>query len=106
MNEPGNESPVAAGAATKGAESGAAWASEPRVGALVAGLALWLAVTVVVSSLVAPFAFRAIESISPGALMRPKIASGRPATSGVMAASAPFPTALTAVCPDVSSSGR
>jgi hypothetical protein len=67
VNESGNESPVAAGAATKGAESGAAWASEPRVGALVAGLALWLAVTVVVSSLVAPFAFRAIESISPGA---------------------------------------
>jgi hypothetical protein len=67
VNEPGNEIRTADVPATREAGSGAAWASEPRVGALVAGLALWLAVTVVVSSLVAPFAFRAIESISPGA---------------------------------------
>lgn len=62
-----NEIRTAADPATSEAGSGAAWAPEPRVGALVAGLALWLAVTVVVSSLLAPFAFRAIEAISPGA---------------------------------------
>lgn len=62
-----NEIRTAADPATSEAGSGAAWAPEPRVGALVAGLGLWLAVTVVVSSLLAPFAFRAIEAISPGA---------------------------------------
>ncbi|GMU65366.1 MAG: hypothetical protein AMXMBFR36_16400 [Acidobacteriota bacterium] len=67
MNEPGSEMRTAAGPAPTSAASNTAWASEPRVGALVAGLALWLGVTVVVSSLVAPFAFRAIEAISPGA---------------------------------------
>lgn len=43
------------------------WAPEPRVGALLVGLGLWLAVTVLVSSLLAPFVFRAIEALSPGA---------------------------------------
>ena len=44
-----------------------AFADRARSGALVGGLALWLAVTVVASSLAAPFVFRLLESTSPGA---------------------------------------
>lgn len=43
------------------------WAPASRPGALVAGLVVWLAVTVIVSSLLAPLAFRGVEALSPGA---------------------------------------
>ena len=44
-----------------------AFAARARPGALVGGLALWLAVTIVASSLAAPFVHRALELAAPGA---------------------------------------
>lgn len=45
---------------------GDAFAPVARPGALVAGLVLWLAVTVVASSLAAPIAYWAVEALAPG----------------------------------------
>lgn len=48
------------------AAGGDAFAAATRAGALLGGLALWVAVTVVASALLAPFGFRILEGLAPG----------------------------------------
>jgi hypothetical protein len=62
-SDEGSESAARANVTAAG---GDAFAPAPRPGALLGGLTLWLAVTVVASSLLAPIAFRVLEAMSPG----------------------------------------